>query len=64
MVIIENEHFCIYEHNETELKGQTIKWKPDKERQFINYPHLLQNKMEANFLFDPTLTYFINRDDE
>jgi len=31
---------------------------------FIKFPNLLQANMKANFLFDPTFTYFINCDYE
>ena len=63
MVIIDNDTFCIYNRdNSTHSQGQPIEWKLDPKRQFIKFPYLLQNKMEANFLFDPTFTYFIDRD--
>jgi len=63
MVIIDNDTFCIYTRDDYTLsQSQRIDWKKDEKRQYIKYPNLLQGDMKANFLFDPTLTYFINCD--
>jgi hypothetical protein len=68
MVIIDNRTFSIYNRQDLDPKtlkplgNKKITWVPDEDRQFKTFPNLLQANVKANFLFDPTFTYFVSCD--
>jgi hypothetical protein len=64
MVIIDNRTFSIYNRKELTLGIEKIEWLPDKDREFKTFPNLLQANVRANFLFDPSFTYYISCDYE